>query len=123
MEPAAQGWLCYTQPACRQVVAQSLEAAKDHRSAESLRQSGDLVLDDCFHGRGFGDRTDRAGDFNVRLDFASLAPNRPVACPPRHAPGYSMEPGPDRVAALDRTGLTHEDQKSGLKGVVGLVRV
>src|SRR5260370_40145088 len=37
--------------------------------------------------------------------------------------GHAIKPIADSFARFDRVGLAHEDEKSGLKSIVGIVRV
>jgi hypothetical protein len=104
-------------------VAQSLEVAKHDRHALRLRESIQLAAEAlpglvvillvpaCCRGH------DRASPFP--LDTPELR----RACSRRDASGHAIKPARDRFLALDRTGLTRQDEEDRLRRVARVVRV
>jgi hypothetical protein len=57
------------------------------------------------------------------LSFSSALPSRPAFRFHGDTVGYSIKPTPDRLPPGNRSGLTHQNEKRGLKGIVGVMAI
>jgi hypothetical protein len=122
-QPAFDGRHGPVELAGRLVVGHALEVAQLDRAPVLVREAVNLIAEDLAEITTF-----RFAGWIIagrRRCFAAVrrASSRLDASPKRDPMGDSIEPAAERAIEAHRPRLAHQDQKSGLKGVLGLVGV